>query len=723
MIEPTDTPGRMLLAGFSVSTPLWHVLRWSTLFSLYLFFAVAILVVIVVFKGLPVIGHVLPTLAPGKQLGFQQKLLGSFLIVALLPAIILGGFSVKVIRDRFVSENKEEALSKAFSARKSIVNLLSSELETFLYRADLDTLLIEGKVDAGRIQNNRVIRILDEYGFPVLAAADEDSLRAYLRADDVIPSQISPGDTWLIWDHEIPYFGILSRPVTLLVEESSRVFYVYFARRLDGEFLGEVSDQIGADINIYDDGRLIASSREGLLTGGFIRPVMNADAFLKVSLLGVDQSLTTEHTGDYRYQVAYFALLFAATIGLGLLLARGIFGPLKNLLEGTKRISRGDLSFKLPAARSDEIGTVVNAFNEMTDQLDQSRRVLEERRRYLEVILVNIGTGVVSTDEQDRIRTVNNAAERILGIDAGDVVGKAPDMLIEEEIAPELFALLKSRSELDVSFVSSEVDLSLDGTKRTIKYMLTKLMFDGNYLGSVFVFEDLTELINTKKLSAWVEMARQIAHEIKNPLTPIKLSTQFMQRAHQAKSDDFDRIFNEGSNTIIHQVEMLKRIAGEFSSFGKMQQLKIAAHKIGPLVDDIIRPYRNNTVGVEVTKDLSCGDVSVQVDPEAARKICVNLIENAMEAMPDGGALTVTCERQTSAGVSFVAVKFKDTGPGLNEEAREKLFEPYFSTKTTGTGLGLAICRTLSQEMGGEIVVKNVADGAGVEAMVMFREG
>ncbi len=787
MIEPTDTPGRMLLAGFSVSTPLWHVLRWSTLFSLYLFFAVAILAVIVVLKRLPFIGRVLPTLTPGRQLGFQQKLLGSFLIVALLPAIILGGFSVKVIRDRFVSENKEEALYKAFSARKSIVNLLSDELDTYLHQAAIDSFLIDGRVSAAGMLSNRVIRVLDEYGVPVRVVSDEvgdgdavtegdgipdetatteeDTLSVQenaLLASDAGPSRISPGDTWVTWEGDIPYVGILSRPLAHLTEEGGRVFYVYFARRLDGDFLGEVADQIGADINIYDDGRLIASSREGLLTGGFIRPVMNADAFVKVSMLGVDQSLTTERTGDYGYQVAYipletsakqkraalslpllfrpepyqveiqkatsivlgvFALLFAATIGLGLLLARGIFGPLKNLLEGTKRISRGDLSFKLPAARSDEIGTVVNAFNEMTGQLDQSRRVLEERRRYLEVILVNIGTGVVSTDEKKRIRTVNNAAERILGIDAGKVVGKEPEQLIEEGIAPELFSLLKSRSDLDASFVSSEVDLSLNGTKRTIRYMLTKLMFDGNYLGSVFVFEDLTELINSKKLSAWVEMARQIAHEIKNPLTPIKLSTQFMQRAHEAKSADFDRIFNEGSNTIIQQVEVLKRIAGEFSSFGRMQQLNIASHKIVPLLEDIIGPYSSNTAGVKISRDISCGEASVKVDPEAVRKICVNLIENAMEAMPVGGSLQVSCEKQTVEGVAYVVVKFKDTGPGLNDEVREKLFEPYFSTKTTGTGLGLAICRTLSQEMGGEIIVENVADGTGVEATVMFREG
>jgi len=262
-----------------------------------------------------------------------------------------------------------------------------------------------------------------------------------------------------------------------------------------------------------------------------------------------------------------------------------------------------------------------------------------------------------------------------------------------------------------------------DGTKSTIKYMLTKLTFDRNYMGTVFVFEDLTELINSKKLSAWIEMARQIAHEIKNPLTPIKLSTQFMKRAHEAKSPDFDRIFEESSRTIIQQVEVLKRIAGEFSSFGKMQQLEISSHRLVPLIEDIIAPYRSNTAGVEISCDFACGGVTVLVDPEAVRKICMNLIENALEAMPDGGSLSIRYDETEVDGISYARLSLIDSGTGLTEEVRDKLFEPYFSTKTTGTGLGLAICRTLSQEMAGEVTIENVKDGPGVEAVAMFKLG
>jgi two-component system nitrogen regulation sensor histidine kinase NtrY len=563
-------------------------------------------------------------------------------------------------------------------------------------------------------------------------------------------------------------------------------FRVYYARRADAGVLGEIADQISADVNVYDsDGDLTASSQEGLLSGGLISAIIGGNAYVKVSMFGSDHVLATERAGRYDYQVAYlpvtswvhdvgseddsnahlppapgagaaaaaarnlnaalsvpllflpesysleiqkatsivlgmFALLFVATIGLGLLLARGVFEPLRALLEGTRRISRGDLDVRLPLRRSDEIGTVMSAFNEMTAQLSESQRALDERRRYLETILANIGTGVISTGANDRIRTVNSAARRILGIEPGAAIGRTAAEMVGASLAPEIFKLLRDGANAKETFIASEVELQRDGRRSTIKYMLTKLNVDDRYLGTVFVFEDLTELIQTKKLSAWVEMARQIAHEIKNPLTPIRISTQFMRRAYEQKSDKFDQIFKESSDIIIQQVDVLKRIASEFSSYGRMQQLNVTKHELEPMLDNIVQPYLRNSTGVVIELDNSVPDADVLVDTEAVRKICTNLIENAMDAMQSGGRLVVSCRRETIDDGSFIRVSFRDTGPGLSDEAVEKLFEPYFSTKTTGTGLGLAICRSLSQEMGGDIDVHNIPEG-GVDASVMLR--
>lgn len=763
LVEPGEEPGNYLLAGFPVPKPLQHVLRWSTILSLYFFFTVGIIVLIIALKSIPLLRPIMPTLTPGRQVGFQQKLLASFLLIALLPSVILGVFSIRLIKERFVQENKKEALYKAFSAQKSISNVVVDEMTYVLDHSDLRELVSGHAPRDFAYDPNRLIRVYvaDPSGTgrfaPVDSVAEGGPVRRNIGG---LLDRFSADQVFVDWIGDKPYFAVLSQPLNIVRDDRLVTYVVYYARRIEGDLLGAIADQVGADVNVYDRGELIATSREGLLFGGFISSTMDANAFVKVSLMHVDESLVTEQAGLYTYEVAYlpiqtsspdehaaiglpllftpesyhvevqrtssivlgiFALLSAATMGLGLLLARGIFEPLKGLLEGTKRISRGDLKFKLPSTRRDEIGTVVEAFNEMTDQLSRSQNALEERRRYLEVILANIGTGVVSTDATDHIRAVNNAAERILNVKGHELMGKTREELGEYDAAYQFFTALAGPSTSENPFVSSEIDLRTDGRARTIKYMKTRLSTDGRYLGTVYVFEDLTELINSKKLSAWVEMARQIAHEIKNPLTPIKLSTQFMVKAHREQARDFNKIFEEGSETIIKQVEVLRHIASEFSSFGRLQQLKLTTKNIVPQLHDIVAPYTRNTTGVDISVDCESDRIEAIVDAEAVRKICTNLIENAMEAMPNGGRLEITCTRTERERQPQIALTFRDTGTGLSEEVRHKLFEPYFSTKTTGTGLGLAICRSLSREMGGDVVVTNVGKGQGVEATLYLR--
>ena len=611
-----------LLAGFAVPSPTRHLLRWSTVFSLYLVYTLAVLIAIMVLGTIPYLKELLPTLTPGRKLGFQQKLLASFLVVALVPAIILGLFSVDFIKDRFVEESRKEALYKAFSARKAFVNLLHGELQFFLNEAEG----VEALFDAGGkpqpVGTRRVVTLLRDVADVATDVPDTIAVAVAGVADEV-----SPDDLFFHRDGDDRYVGVVSDPLHVRGEDWGGTFYVYYARLVNSDLLGEVAEQVSADVNMYDDGVLVASSREGLLAGGFMSSIMNADAFLKISVLGSDHLLATERAGQYSYQVAYlpvagwanravsnaggtdpgtsvdhaamsvpllfrpesyyaevqkatsivlgiFALLFAATIGLGLVLARGIFEPLRALLAGTRRIAQGDFSMKIRMNRRDEIGSVVSAFNDMTERVAESQRALEERRRYLETILENIGTGVISTDSEGRILTVNAAAERILGVSEGAAVGSTAAEMIAAGTAAEIFSLLERAAGLDRSFVADEVELASDGRKSTVKYMLTRLEVDGSFFGAVFVFEDLTELIQSKKLSAWVEMARQIAHEIKNPLTPIRISTQFMLRAYEQRPDQFERVFREGTETILHQVDVLKRIAGEFSSYGRMQRLR-----------------------------------------------------------------------------------------------------------------------------------------------------
>ncbi|HEU4365787.1 MAG TPA: ATP-binding protein, partial [Candidatus Krumholzibacteria bacterium] len=752
-----------LLAGFAVPSPARHMLRWSTLFSLYLFFTLVMLLAVVALGAVPRVNRVLPALTPGGRLGFQQKLLASFLLVAMAPVVILGLFSVDFIKSRFTEESRDEASVKAFSARKAVANLLHGELQFFIARTDLSVLFTPAASRLQPLGGKRIAGLFGDAAAP--AGAGGAAILGTVEA-------ISGDDLALVTIGRDAYIGVFSAPLIVSGDEWTGRYYVYYARAIDGDLLAEIAEQVGADVNVYVDGHLVGSSREGLLAGGFISATMNADAFVEVSLLGSDRALATERAGSYDFQVAYlpvahwrsessdsavveraparaalavpllfrpesyslevqratsvilgvFALLLAATIALGLVVARGVFEPLRELVAGTRRISRGDYNVRLREDRADEVGIVATAFNEMTERIAESQRALEERRRYLEAILENIGAGVISTDAEGRVRTVNAAAERIAGVPAAEAVGRASAEVARTGHATRIFALLDPAADASSPFDTGELEIESGGRRATIKYMRTRLESGDRYVGTVFVFEDLTELIESKKLSAWVEMARQIAHEIKNPLTPIRISTQFMRRAYDQRAEGFDRIFKEGTETIIHQVDVLKRIAGEFSSFGRLQQLDLQPHAIDPLVRGIVAPYVHNGAGVRVVYENGTADARVVADAEAVRKICANLIENALEAMgTEGGELRVRCGETTWGGSPAVRIAFRDTGPGLNDEVTRRLFEPYFSTKTTGTGLGLAICRTLSREMGGDVTIHNVVGDRGVEATLTLR--
>jgi PAS domain S-box-containing protein len=766
-LEPPDSStaadsSKTLIAGFVVPSTANHLLRWSTLLSLYMCFALVVLVALVLLGAVPRVRNILPTLTSARRVGFQQKLLASFLLVALVPAALLGAFSVDFIKQRFVEENRDEASYKAQSARKAFVNLLHGELQFFLGRSDLAPFLAARGGGAVRdLGGGRVAMLFADSEEPAPAGGAVAGSIDQASTEDLVVTNI----------HGVPHIGVFSAPVSINSKNGSGSYYVYYGRAVDADLLSEIAEQVGADVNVYADGDLVASSREGLLAGGFISSSMNSSAYVEVCMLGSERALASERAGEYDFQVAYlpldrwapadstgawrpsptraaiavpllfrpesysmevqratsvllggFALLLAATIGLGLLVARGVFEPLRELVAGTRRISRGDYDVRLRENRSDEVGMVASAFNEMTERIAASQRTLEERRRYLETILENIGTGVMSIGADGFVRTVNNAAERITGMRAQNIIEHDVRELAKASQAAQIFALLANATDGTATpFESGELEFGVGERRATVKYMRTSLEADGRPFGTVLVFEDVTELIESKKLSAWVEMARQIAHEIKNPLTPIRISTQFMRKAYEQRPEDFDRIFKEGTEVIIQQVDVLKRIAGEFSSYGRLQRLDMKPMAIDPFLRGIVTPYENNPNGVRVHYDNGAGNATVMADAEAVRKICANLIENAIEAMgSNGGELHVRCAEIKNQNEKMVRISFLDNGPGLTEATLKRLFEPYFSTKTTGTGLGLAICRTLSREMGGDVTVRNADSGKGVEAALLL---
>ena len=559
----------------------------------------------------------------------------------------------------------------------------------------------------------------------------------------ILTKGVDVGRMMVSFEHPHLYGGIII-PLTLPGRPGG---YLYYRRRIGDDFIDAIAGVLGRDINIYYEGRVRASSERELFTGGFLEPMLAAGVFADVALNNSQVVVREASLGDYSYHVAsrplapvrsgesgvlsvpmlyqpalvekevlktsslilgLLALIFAAAVTLGFFLAGKIFNPIAALRGGTRKIIEGDLEFRLESEAPDEIGELVDSFNTMTEALRDARRDLLERQRYLAAVLDNVATGVMTADRDGLIITLNPSGEHILGLERDQVLGKKPDEVKEKQLEPffKLMALGEGMTrEREVSFRSGD-------TSRTIKAMVTGLGEGEERLGTVIVFDDLTELIRSKKLSAWIEMARQIAHEVKNPLTPIRLSVQLMRRAYEEGREEFGEIFTSGVETVIQQTEILRRIASEFSSFGKVTSLEPEIVPIVSFLQEFVASYRGaEAVDIELAEG---GEVKVFADREALRKILVNLMENALEAMTGKGEITIDYARSGDR----VSIRVLDTGSGLSPDILEKLFEPYFSTKTNGTGLGLAICRNLAQEMDGDIVLQNREGTTGVEAVV-----
>ncbi len=735
--------GACYLVGYRSAGLLEALLQWAAVVSLDIVLTVISLVGLFIVRRLPILGSVTPAVSFETGLGFRQKIIFSFLAVSVLPVLILGIFSNRFIEGRYRGEGEREAISGVKSASAMIEHTIESGAVEFAASQYIDDIL-NGDVDAAV----RDISMNEEIQFTLLGTDGEvlldESLGDLDRGDvQALLGGEAHGKIFTVYDP--PYlYGATVVPVS---SSNGRAGYLFYRRRLDDGFIGGVAGVLGKNINVYYSGLIRASSERELFMGGFLNPLVASDVYANVALEGSGKALFGERLGDYSYQVAsspiasmkgaenailtvpmlyrselvekelrktytlilgLLALLLVATVILGVFLAGKIFTPIAALWGGTRRIINGDLEFMLEAEAPDEVGELVDSFNTMTGALREARHGLMERQRYLATVLDNVATGVIAVGAEGEIITLNPAGERILDTSRELVVGKRPDEIEGDALRPLMGLFARGAG----GSVEREITLAAGGKRRTVKAVVTGLEDGEERLGTVIVFDDLTELIRSKKLSAWIEMARQIAHEVKNPLTPIRLSTQLMSRAYAEGSEEFGEIFESGVETVIKQIEILRRIASEFSSFGRVAEMDIGVIDLDPFMEDFLSAYRG-AENVDIRFRPGEG-LKVLADGEGLRKILVNLMENALDAMPSGGEVDVGCS--VSGGV--VEVTIADSGTGIAPELQDKLFEPYFSTKTNGTGLGLAICRNLAREMDGDIVLGNVEHGMGVKAVV-----
>ena len=413
-------------------------------------------------------------------------------------------------------------------------------------------------------------------------------------------------------------------------------------------------------------------------------------------------------------------LIVFAAIWFGLYIAKSITGPLDTLAQATRRVADGDLSFVLEKESSDEMGLLVDSFNTMTANLSSSNAKLaaalhalqkssrdaDERRRYTEIILQNVEAGVISIDDNGVITTINRFAEKLLKIGKDFFIGRK----YSEVLFPEHVTIIDNFiSELNITgknSVRKHLKISVRKQNFSLHVTFTRLENEsGDSLGFVLVFANLTELEKMQRMAAWREVARRIAHEIKNPLTPIQLSAQRLRRRYPEILEEENSIFDQCTGTIIKQVDELKQLVSEFSQFARMPKINQAPGDIVQMLEETLFLYKQAHPQITFTVETRDSIPIFSFDIEQIKRCVINLLDNAVAVLPGGG--TIDLILSLDEGGESIYIQVCDSGPGIREQDKVRLFEPYFSTKKTGTGLGLAIVSTIIADHNGYIRVQD----------------
>jgi two-component system nitrogen regulation sensor histidine kinase NtrY len=425
--------------------------------------------------------------------------------------------------------------------------------------------------------------------------------------------------------------------------------------------------------------------------------------------------------GNYyiTYIMITMMILFSA-IWLGIYMARGITVPIQQLADGTRRITEGDLDFKINVDAKDEIGILVDSFNKMTEDLKQGKRKIDtahenlkqinmesERGRYYnQTILENIGAGVISIAKTGKVTTFNRAAQNMLDMDVDAVIGTRYKNSFHPFLHKTVRNLVKKMNESHSEFLEEQVEINFNDINLTVQtYVKIMRDADKSYLGLLIVFEDLTALIKAQRVAAWREVAQGIAHEIKNPLTPIQLNTQRLRKKYYESKEAFALVFDESIEIINQEVEDMKEMLGEFLRFARMplpNPKPAALHKI---IDDVAILYKDAEKDFSIRKVFDPGLDLVFIDSEQMRRVFINLFDNALDVIQEGGFIKITTLLDTRT--NRIKIEFSDNGTGIRPENREKLFLPHFTTKKRGTGLGLAIVNRIILDHNGTIHVRN----------------
>ena len=415
-------------------------------------------------------------------------------------------------------------------------------------------------------------------------------------------------------------------------------------------------------------------------------------------------------------------LAMLAAVYLAIYSAQRLVRPVQDLIAGTRAVGKGDFATRLPLPSRDEMGFLVQSFNDMTKRLRRARaeathsqQAVERERTRLAIILARLSTGVLAVDHSLIVRTANEAAGAILGTDLSAATGRAlPELAAGNERLGQFVAALAVR--IAAGRAEWREQLDLDGTsgRRTLMCACTPLPGEDSGVGFVIVFDDITALLSAQRDAAWGEVARRLAHEIKNPLTPIQLSAERLRRRLLTGMSERDaEILERGTRTIVQQVETMQQMVNAFSEYARAPEMQITRFSLNQLVAEVADLYRSQDPRAQIRLELDARIEGIEADRGRVRQILNNLITNALEALEGVAAptLEITTKLEASGDAEYAAVSVCDNGPGFQRELLGRVFDPYVTSKPKGTGLGLAIVKKIIEEHGGRIDADNRPEG------------